>query len=600
MLVIIVLGIRETDPKSPLRGQRLSLRNVVGGLFDRELLPVYLLVFGSSFLNFYSGLGPLSNLLYTDQWGYTKQEMGVNVAIGGVLNIFVIGLLTMLADRLNRMRAYQTVICLLLGGNAAYYCYVNFVLPDKHPTLVEIIVFGEAISMLSILTGLLYIPLVYDYVRRNKMGTYGAGSSIVNRVATIITLNGVGLFVWAYAVLFQPPAGEMTRIVLKQPSGRPELLAALTPGAGSQGLSANVWQATGVTASSGKTWEIRLRDKVSEALAAEKTRLTSSLPPQPGKVDAIDRELKEKAGAFRDRVAGALAGRLLEAGDQVLSASLRPAVLVTLATTRRADDRLAERMWDDLRRQLPAAIDLHPVAQGGGFGLAASAFRQGDADEAATLGALENAVKRVAQTRAPGLLPSGGKIIGQGSHDALTLDIQTVEEPVETYVSPVTRVVNSVLAGFDHAVRPTARLSAICRNLRAPAESMQVRVDRGPDSHSLSVTAILEDTAARAASLDDPVGRRLTTLMGQNEGDNVLPQARAFYDRIDAAAATQRITLARPLLAAAYAPMQYDYMSGYLWMFVMAALGIALTIVFGRLETRGVIRKYGVEEAEAA
>ena len=48
---------------------------------------------------------------------------------------------------------------------------------------MEIIFFGETISMLNILSGLLYTPLVYDYVRRNKMGTYGAGATLVTKIA---------------------------------------------------------------------------------------------------------------------------------------------------------------------------------------------------------------------------------------------------------------------------------------------------------------------------------------------------------------------------------------------------------------------------------
>ena len=108
MLLLITLGIKEIDQKSSLVGQRLSLQSVFGGIFDKELLPVYLLVLGAATLG--SGLGPLSNLLYTDQWSYTKQDMGINMAAGGVINFFIIGLLTLFADKLNRMRAYQTLM----------------------------------------------------------------------------------------------------------------------------------------------------------------------------------------------------------------------------------------------------------------------------------------------------------------------------------------------------------------------------------------------------------------------------------------------------------------------------------------------------------
>ena len=614
MLLIIVLGIRETDPHSALRGQRLSWRNILGGLLDRELRPVYLLVVSSAFLNFYAGLGPISNLLYTDQWGYTKQEMGVNVAVGGVLNIFVIGLLTVFADRLNRMRAYQTTICLLLFGNAAYYGYVNFVLPDKHPTLVEIICFGEAISMLSILMGLLYTPLIYDYVRRNKMGTYGAGAGIINRVAAIITLNGVGIFVWLYAVLFQPPAGEMTRVVLQQEIDRRDLLGVLSDGGSlhPQALSARVWQANGVTAPAGRTWEIRQRDRDSEDLAAERTRLEAvassreaggKSPPSDAPVirlAEITATLEARAAEFRARVITRLGGRLLVEGDQLLAAHARRGVSLVLAATRRPGEASLDAMLGDLQRPDPAFIDLRPVLREGRFGLAASVWIEDGADLEATLARLRAAVTRTVQKRAPGLLASDAPELNRETGTALSLDLLTVEEPVETYVSPVTRLFAAVLGRLNPFARPAHRLTSLARDLRRESGVDQLRVEKGHAPRSLAVTALLPGNAPGAPTLDDPLGRRLQTLLGASADAALARQARTFYDRIESAAAAQHLTVARPVLAAAYAPMRYDYMSGYLWMFVMGVAGIMCTVVFARMERRGVVRKYGVEEAAAA
>ncbi|HEY8966695.1 MAG TPA: MFS transporter, partial [Candidatus Methylacidiphilales bacterium] len=225
LLTLITLGIKELDQKSPLRGQKVSPATFVQGLLDPELRPLYLLVFSTAAVN--AGLGPLGNLLYTDQWGYTKQQLGINIAVGGVLNIFLIGVLTFFADKLNRMRAYQTLIFVSLAINVAYFVYVEFVLPDRHPSLVEIIVFGETGCIVGLLMMMVYVPLVYDYVRRNKLGTYVAGAGMVGRLTGLLTLNGVGLFVWGYAALFQPPAGEMTRVVLREETTRQELVSTL-------------------------------------------------------------------------------------------------------------------------------------------------------------------------------------------------------------------------------------------------------------------------------------------------------------------------------------------------------------------------------------
>jgi hypothetical protein len=157
--------------------------------------------------------------------------------------------------------------------------------------------------------------------------------------------------------------------------------------------------------------------------------------------------------------------------------------------------------------------------------------------------------------------------------------------------------VNLVLALFDRVPSPDRRLAAMARDLRIPGEINHVRVTPGPGPKRLSITAVLPPTAPKAASVDDPVGRRLQILLGKNGAGDMLAEARAFYDRVENAAAAQRLTVAHPTLVSAYAPMKYDYMSGYLWMFMMSLVGIAITIAFVRFEAKGLVSKHGVEEA---
>jgi hypothetical protein len=652
LLFLIILGIRETDQHSALRGERLTARSVLGGLLDRELWPVYLLVFGNACLNFYAGLGALSNLLYTVQWSYTKQEMGVNVAVGGVVNLFIIGLLTFFADRLNRMRAYQTALILCLLANVAYYCYVEYLLPDKRPTLIEIIVFGESVSILSILVGLLYLPLVYDYVRRNLMGTFNAGATIVNRLTTLVTLNGVGLFVTFYAYLFQPPAGEMTRVMLRDATDSARLLSSLraaqwpagAPAPAPSSLAADSWAATGVIEKRGRTWEIRRGDPSSEALAKEKENLQAEKSPlltrqarahnaaealrlagKPGdasqkeadagslqariteistRITAIDSELASRAGQFRKQLEAVLGSRLISEGDQILGASERSALVAQFAVTARPDPARLEALLDALRREDPSVIDLRPLKQAAGYGFTLSALLPSDRAQAAFEGQLQAELAQTAASRLPGLLPAS-PLLGSSLQPALTLDLLLVEQPVDPYVSPVTRAVNGLLALFGHQPDPRHRLSALARSLRAAGPegaAAQIRVTTGSAPRTISVTEVLNMPDAPAgtqsvqSSPGDPVSRRLAALLPAG----AVAQARAFYDRVQTAAAGQHLTVAHPILAADYAPMRYDYMSGYLWMFFMAAIGIALTFYFERLEARGVITKRGVEEAHSS
>jgi Na+/melibiose symporter-like transporter len=628
MVLLVTLGIHELDQKSALRGQRLSPRNFFGGLLDRELWPVYMLVVGSACLNFYAGLGPLSNLLYTDQWGYTKQEMGINVAVGGIINLFAIGVLTVFADKLNRMRAYQTLICLSLAMQVAYYCYINFVLPDKHPTLVEIIVFGETISILAILTGLIYTPLVYDYIRRNKMGTFNAGAQVMARLTTLVTLNGVGLFVWGYAVLFQPPAGEMTRVVLHgDTTTQADVLATLRAAswtypangqsAPASAISASAWQGDGSVSNQGRGWEIRLRDPDSEKLAGQRDALDAECTPLladekmlkdeiavrqagnrdasaeigkageeqdrikviQGKIDAITAQLNDRARNFHDQVARVLENRLITEGDELLGEKQQRAVLLDLPTAHRPDDLLLGKMTRRLRAERPDVIDLRPLKSDHGYAVAVSALLSPGSDEASVLRDLQSATERIVNSVDPGLIRPTDAPLDHADQSAVTLDFMILENPVPSYVSPITRVVNAVLGLFGDAPDPHRRLDAIARNLRKPGELDHLRLAPGSAPQTLSVTLI-----PAPSSGSGPESR-------QSFAASLLP-------RIESAAATQRITIARPTLASDYAPMKYDYMSGYLWMFVMASVGICITIAFTRIEAQGLIEKRGVEEAQ--
>ncbi len=647
MVLLITLGIRELEQKSPLRGQRLSPRNFFGGLLDRELWPVYLLVVGSACLNFYAGLGPLSNLLYTDQWNYTKQEMGINVAIGGIVNIFAIGLLTIFADRLNRMRAYQTLICLSLACQVSYYCYVNFVLPDKRPTLVEIIFFGETLSILGILTGLVYTPLVYDYIQRNKMGTFNAGAGVVNRLTTLITLNGVGLFVWGYAVLFQPPSGDMTRVVITDPHMKQsEVLAKLRAAswtfpadgrpAPASAIEATSWRADGTISSTGPCWEIRLRDPDSQKLAEERDRLNSEDTPiladakmvrdliavrrtggrdtsalddrltrdlgqsdvLDAKIHGIEMSLDQRAKIFQHEVLRNLAGSILPDGDEVIKATAQTALLLNLPTLRRLDPRELEKIATQLRRDEPGVVDLRPANQGDSFALIVSAVLPAGADQAAFAHHLQSRTQDVIAGTSPGLMTPSGVTLTPRLEPAVTLDLMILEDPLPTYVSPITRVVNGVLGFFGDAPDPRRRLQSLARGLRMTGELEHVSVQPGAVPKTLIITSVLDENVPTATAINGVSARLDFLLHSQSAPPDFARRVQTLLDRVDTAAATHRITIAHPTLAAAYAPMKYDYMSGYLWMFVMGSLGVLITLLFTRVEARGLIRKRGVEEAE--
>jgi len=651
MLLLVMLGIKEIDQKSRLHGQQFSLGNFFGGLADQELWPVYLLAFSNVLVN--AGLGPLGNLLYTDQWGYSKQDMGVNVAVGGTLNIFIIGLLTVFADRMNRLRAYRILLVLAVILNASYFCYVTFVLPDQRPSLVEIIVFGETGSIIGMLTNMVCIPLVYDYVRRNKMGTYGAGVGIVSRVTGFCMLNGIGLFIWFYALLFQPPAGEAVRVVLRGgESSRADVSAALraspwtSPATGRpispDDIKAYAWQANGTVSDRGRAWEVRCRDGDSEKIARnmealetekstrvaqEKTeRDKDSVLERQGKpeaaaevgkhwqreqaiidrltvrIDGMNRELQTRAESFDRQVTQALQARLIGEGEQVLDAALGNATLVEIDTASRPESRALEKALMGLRQLDPNVIDLRPLKLDQGYGVVVSTLAPADQDETALAQRLRAGVVRTAGQYQRDLFPAVSLSPVRIHHEtALTLELMVVEDPLDMHISPINRLVNWVLGLFGDGAAPDRRLSAMARSLRVPGGINHVRIRAGAAPKTISITAVLASTAPQAPSVEDGVGLRLHLLLDRqgNAGEGELREARAFYEQIEQMAAAQRITVARPVLAAEYVQMKYNYMSGYIWMCLVGLVGIVSTALFSRLEEKDYVRKRGVEEARA-
>jgi MFS family permease len=176
------------------------VRDVFG---EKELWPIYLLTFSMMLFTF--GLGAIQPLLYTEQWGYSKQEMGTNIFIGGVVNIALMAVIGFFADKLDRIKMFIFGSASTLLLNTAYWVVVQFFIPGQRPELWQIIVMGEIIAVFSLISGAVGQPLVYDYIPRAKLGTATAGRSFIRSMTKLFAINGIGWFVVLYSKLFMPP-----------------------------------------------------------------------------------------------------------------------------------------------------------------------------------------------------------------------------------------------------------------------------------------------------------------------------------------------------------------------------------------------------------
>lgn len=640
MLLLIMLGIRETNPYSSVQGERFSVGRFFRAVGDSNLWPVYTLIFAVAVYN--SGLGVIGVLLMVEQWGFSKQDMGTNMAIGGILNVFLIMILGIFADRMNRANMFVVFSVLGLVVQVMYYCYIEFVLHDGRPSLVEVITFGEALSILGILTSLVYTPLVYDFVRRNEMGTYMAGASIIGRLTGLVTLNGIGLFMWGYAWLLLPPGGDMARVVFRDIRPKAEVAALMArqpwtdPGSGvargAEDVSAEPWYATGSRVGEGRAYEVRLkndesvslmkqRDEVSaEQGAVEARRANAEQLGSTGQLAGLAirvAELKAKAGrleaelarrreSFSRQVVGHVGGEMLAAGEQILAGEAVNVLIFDFPLTGKPPQRAMERTLDRLRERDEAVVDMRLAYRDGGYVLAVSAERGLDRDE--LLGALAALGEEGLGAHLPpagGGSGGGGGLIEEGATGAaaaIQMDLLIVEDPLDRHVSPIDRVFSSAVGLLAEMPGPRRRIIALGRTLREAGAFDHVRVTAVPGSeYAIRVVAAASmpyrpGTTEEAIDADRLATReRLGELFPRQE---LLAKAESLYDRVVITAAEQQITIARPILTTATVKLKYDYMAGYLWMFFLQCIGLVIIISFIRKVKSGRIVRRGLQEQQ--
>jgi MFS family permease len=153
-----------------------------------------------------TGLGAIDPLLMTEQWGYSKQDMGTNVFVGGLINlVVVIPLIGLFADKMDRLRMFSLGVAGGLVGQVAYYVFVQFLLPERRPSIAQMILFGQFLSIFGQFATIALQPLIFEYIPRDKMGTAQAGLNFVRSITRLITLNGIGVWVALYSQWFLPP-----------------------------------------------------------------------------------------------------------------------------------------------------------------------------------------------------------------------------------------------------------------------------------------------------------------------------------------------------------------------------------------------------------
>ncbi len=359
------LGIKEVYPpaRQRLHGGRpitrgLGLHFLISFCRDvlaKDLAPLYMLSFG--FLMFSFSLGFFQPLLFTEQWGYSLQEMGNTIAVGVVLGIGISLLAGWLADRTSKMNVYflATVGNLLI--NIAYTVYVYF-LPDKRPSLFEIVFFGNLAYIFGATRGVVGFPLLMEYVSRNRMGAAGAGLTLFNGLFR----NSIGLVVggwlWLWSWLFFPQAGYHLEAMFNEEKDEQAVMSLLEQGdLAMDALDLKPLHQPGVDGETSVRWEIHendsnVRDLISEredlvndiaGLNTEKEsiftgedeipEIEAEIKEMQARMEAIDQALEDGADAMRQKLIPLIKEVRFTPGSQIRSAAIKDNTLTIEVNT---------------------------------------------------------------------------------------------------------------------------------------------------------------------------------------------------------------------------------------------------------------------------
>jgi len=360
-----------------------------------------------------------------------------------------------------------------------------------------------------------------------------------------------------------------------------------------------------------------------EAKKAEAQQLDQRISVLKDKIEAVDKDLKTRAEKFRDQVRQHLGNKLLNDGEQILSAAQVPVRVVAVGLSTKPLSYQVEYLLDALRLIRSDLLDLRLArrADGGYFLDLALSGETGDDTK------LIQEITSRAEPQLAALIKTdvAPQVVRQAT--GLTMDLLVVEDPLVRHLSPLSRALNVCRRWFKaHVPGPEQRLSAIGRNLRQTAskETLQkaggasfanVRMVPG-DDYAIRVLVVppLESsngtTPPATAPVQDSKNTNLATAtpeegaiqarLGALLPADSIPAATALYQRTLSAGADQRVTVCRPVLTSTFLTQKYDYMCGYFWMLAMQFIGLAIVIGFVRKVQRGEIRRRGVEEAEAA
>ncbi|MCD8481195.1 MAG: MFS transporter [Verrucomicrobia bacterium] len=624
------LGIKEIKPPDGrrIRDEKTEGRSLFTLFFiaffkevlAKSLLPLYLLLVVGTLTSV--GLGSLSPLLYTEQWGYSLQQMGTNIAIGALLSIVIALGAGYAADASSKLKVYTWA---LIGGLVAKIVWTAYVYykPGMRPELWEIVAFGQLNHTFGLIAATVSFPLILEYVTRNQLGTANAGIQLFEGLIRNWFSMFIGFYVLWWSLFFLPQAGDRVEVVLDNAVNSAFVVQALeAAGLDTQPLDIRPLHRPGTGGPLSAHWEIRRGREDASALHRERKDLTNAVGKYNTRLQspfikedraaallelrrtaqerltAIDTSLADSAAEFRAQLLQALEPHLFTDGQQLIYAGfddrkLTIRVQVVEPVDLRATEQL-EIFFDaaDLALNLDDQIDdfvadLHILPLENPFNGLEVRLRRDHRFEAIEHALLAAGLSRGSSFNAASELISILRgMLGQAPGAFELTAVSATAQPASLNFA-LTIPGQSVLTGemLADALQSARSIAEADVNRRDSVFSTQVRFTDSIQNH-------------RSPNREVVIEERLQSLLPEAD-DYQIATAYNIYQRLIpvAASAPVFLTIARPLVQAGPADRRYDYFfSVQFFMIITDVLGLFVIALIVYLDRKGTIQRVGATE----
>ncbi|HUG12082.1 MAG TPA: MFS transporter [Opitutaceae bacterium] len=212
-MAFVWFGIEETPPahrpppRPPLTfafvggAVRKFVRDVFG---QRQWRAIYAVAVAQ--MIFWIGFGSLTPLLFTEEWGFSKQTYGNIIAMGSPFVLFVcLPIGGWIADRMDRLTLFKSLAFGVTACHLVFFIYLKLRGGTGSPPLAVVLAYWLLHTGIGSVGVVCTVSMMFDFVPRDRLGTVSSGIGITRGVASIVVNNGIGLWITGWSQLSGNP-----------------------------------------------------------------------------------------------------------------------------------------------------------------------------------------------------------------------------------------------------------------------------------------------------------------------------------------------------------------------------------------------------------